>query len=168
MNHPRDEIRLTVLCICVIAVASGPLVHGIDLTAAQPSSTLSTVDSSDGSLTVQETEFAPSGYRLTRGISGSGIYKLRTPTATVRLRSVTGNVLLIYRLEIPELHYMTQSDFVVSRTSQSRLRLSIREQSIAADRISKRQYPAQVTLLARSDGSSRVLNRSNVTVDVSQ
>lgn len=168
MNRPGTVALSTLLVFLLVSVVSGPLVAGVDLTPQRTDAQFPGLDDETGTLTVTETTVPTEGYRLERGVAGSGIYKLSIPTATMELESVTGAVTVIYQLEITDIGYTSQSLYTVDESSPANVTLAVSQQSIEADKIAQDEYAATATVSVRSGGTTRVLETSTVTVVVEE
>lgn len=164
MNHPRDEIRLVVLLVGLCALASGPLVSGVDFTPA-PEAEQSLASATGGDVTVAETSLAETGYRLDAGNYGAGVYVLRAPPARLTVAEATGSALVSYEVDVPELGYATSAVATVDESSE-RLTLRLTEATVPADAVTRAEYEATVRLTVRSNGTARVVDETTVTIAV--
>jgi hypothetical protein len=166
MNRPGTVVLSTLFVFLCVSVVSGPLVAGVDLTPQRTDAGFPGVDAETGTLTVADTAVPAEGYRLERGVAGSGIYKLSVPTATLEVESITGTVTVVYQLEIRELGYTSQSLYSLDANSPETATLAVGQQSIETDKIEQEEYAATATVSVRSNGTTRVLETRNVTVVV--
>ncbi|MFC6723289.1 hypothetical protein ACFQE1_02540 [Halobium palmae] len=168
MQQWRDPITLVVAGFLLVAVLSGPVVSGVDLTPAERSSgsTGPSLATSNGTLTAADTALARTEYRFEAGVRGSGIHKLATPPATLTVESVTGTALVAYTIRIPELGYMTESLRVVESDTPRELTLTIGESTISSDRLEAGQYTGMAEIAVRRNGTSRVIATESITVEV--
>ncbi|MGB9956488.1 hypothetical protein ACOZ4B_08890 [Haloferax prahovense] len=169
MNHPRDEIFLTVLCIAVVTVVSGPLVPGIDLTPVQgpQAGNFESLNNHTGDLEATSIQIPDTGYRLERGVRGSGIYTTRFPATTVEIETVSGSVLLVYAVDIPALGYGIQSTYEATQTSPRTLNMTLPQSQLKAQEITQESYQGVATVYIRTNGTKRALTNKTVTVTVS-
>ncbi|SDM94280.1 hypothetical protein SAMN04487949_2927 [Halogranum gelatinilyticum] len=168
MNRPRTVVLSTLFVFLCVSVVSGPLVGGVDLTPQRTDARFPGVDAETGTLSVSDTAVPAEGYRLERGVAGSGVYTLSVPAATVEVESITGTVTVIYQLEIREIGYASQSLYTLDANSPETVTLAVSQQSIEADKIEQEEYAATATVSVRSNGTTRVLETANVTVDVEE
>ncbi|SFK67602.1 hypothetical protein SAMN04487950_0529 [Halogranum rubrum] len=170
MNSSHRTLLLTICCIAVATVTSGPLVHAVDLTPTESEqlepSGLASVDDEAGTLVASNISIPDTGYHLEKGVAGSGIYKVSFPPARLHIESVTNTVMLTFAIEIPELGYMTQGVSAVDADSPRNFTLGTPEGQIEASKLTNQSYPATATLSVRSNGETRTLATRNVTIVV--
>jgi hypothetical protein len=170
MKSPHRTLVVTVLCICAVTIASGPLVGAVDLTptptdTSEPTG-LASVDDQEGRLVASNITIPTEGYRLEKGVAGSGIYKVQFPPARFHIDSISNSVMVTFAIEIPELGFTTQGVSAINADSPRNVTLGPPESHIEASKISNQTYPATATLTVRSNGERRTLGTQNVTIVV--
>ncbi|WP_224333839.1 hypothetical protein [Haloprofundus halobius] len=175
MHASGVAVRLAALLVVTTAVASGPLVSGVDFT---PDASSAEIDEADavplgtGDASVDNVSVAADGVRLERGAYGSASYYLRMPDATARLRSVTGRPMLVYNVRIPELGYERSSTAFLNESftadGPTTLALTLDDDPVDPERVTESSYEAEVSVLLRTQSERRVLHERTVTVEVEE
>ncbi|WP_416840406.1 hypothetical protein [Haloferax sp. DFSO52] len=167
MKHPRDEMVLAVLCICVVTVVSGPLVQAVDLTPDVEREYVGLeAYSKGGSLTASNITIAEEGYQLKKGVAGSGIYTTSFPEARLHIDSIDGSVFLVYAVDIPALGYTIQTSHGVDGDSPQDVVIEPPQSQTQAKDVTQDQYRAIASVSVRSGETKRELASQNVTVEV--
>ncbi|WP_224448722.1 hypothetical protein [Haloprofundus salilacus] len=155
------------MCFLSIAVVSGPAISGIDLT---PEKSVAIDDESPfgdiGGNVTGHSNISKQGYSLKPGIPGSGVHKVQAPDANFTIDSVTGNVLIVYTIRIPELGYLTESMQVVNQDSPRELTFSIEDAIISSNQLKKMKYKGTAEVVVRKNGASRVVAQESITIIV--
>ena len=174
----RPNLVTTVFsCFLLIAIVSGPLVAGIDLTPAErPSSGVSSTGQSErdvsvatakGNISLARTTISDTTYQLEPGVSGSGIHKLQSPPVNITVDSISGTVFVAYTIRIPELRFMIETLQPVNQDSSHELTLLIDETTIASSRLKNSSYSGVAEISVRKNGTSRVVATQPITIEVS-
>ncbi|MFW5918235.1 MAG: hypothetical protein ACOCR0_02005 [Haloferacaceae archaeon] len=162
MDAARASVAASLTLIVVVSLLSGPLV-GLDLTTAPASAVGSGVG--QGTLTATVTSM-PDNATLERGGFGADAFALSAPPATIDIESVSGQPLVVYRLEIPELGLTHSTTYFVSSTDRGTLTLEMDPYSLSPDRITADSYRGTVAVSVRIGERVNHLDRHNVTVEV--
>jgi hypothetical protein len=159
MRPPDLVLGVTVGLIALLAVLAGPAVPAVDFTSTPEG------DLGNGSVDVARTDLPTEG-TLSPGAYDSQRYFLRLPPAIVEFDRVQERPLLVYRLEIPALHFQRSNVFFLTAADRGRFQASFTEASIDASDIEASEYRATVTLLVRANETDRTLATGNLTVTV--
>lgn len=165
INQDRLLGGATVAVIVAVALISGPLVGSIDLTQARDGDAGAELGS--GSLEASVVSL-PDDPRLVRGEYGSGAYYLRVPPAIVEVSNVEGRPALVYKIRIFKLNYVRQVTSFLKDGSTGQRRLSVGEDALRPEMVTRDRYEGELVLIARSDGNDRMIAQKNVTVTVEE
>lgn len=172
MDSSHRPLVLTVVCIAIVTIASGPLVGAVDLTPADSTQLeptgLASVDDQEGSLSVSNVSIPTEGYRLEKGVAGSGIYKAQFPPARFNVDAITNTVMVTFAIDIPTLGYTTQGVSAVDADSPRQFTLGTPKGQVEASKLDAQSYPATATLSVRSNGETRTIATQNVTIVVGE
>lgn len=161
VDDPSVAVYVTVALIAGIALVSGPLVGAVDFTHEREKTFAPGTGSAD--VTVLST---PERVRLDRGSFGSGAYYLQVPAAEVRVRTVTGQPMLAYKVRIPDLGYTRSTVHFLDGDTEGRMTVSLETDSLAPEEIDRESYSGEIVVLVRADDGDEVLYRGPVTVEV--
>jgi len=165
MEPHRIAVYATVAVVVAVAVASGPLVGAVDLTRERTGSGDAGAGvPGEGSVDVA-VESLPDTATLDRGAYGAGAYTLRVPDARVRLANVTGQPMVVYKIELRALGYSRGTVHFVTADNAGQFTLGLDRDSLAPDDIDRERYEGRLTVLVRADGE-RIVERRTVTVHV--
>ncbi|MFB6308627.1 MAG: hypothetical protein ABEH35_04785 [Haloarculaceae archaeon] len=159
MDAVRTVEWLAVGLICLLLLASGPLVGG-----GVPERVPSEVG--DGNATVTVESFPADQFRIDRGRFGTNVSYLRIPDIHLFVASVRGTPRLVYRIELPALGVdRVATDILTSRARGDR-RLTAQDRAIPYRDLDNETYRATVTVRVQSFDVNYDLVRRNVTVEV--
>lgn len=163
MELHRIAVYATVAVVVAVAVASGPLVGAVDLTRERddPGDAGSP---GEGSVDVTVLSL-PDRATLDRGAYGAAAYTLRVPDARVRLANVTGQPMVVYKIELRELGYSRGTVHFVTADQAGPFSLELERDSLSPDDVTRDRYEGRLTVLVRADGE-RIVERAAITVDV--
>lgn len=156
-------VFVTVGLIAGTILVSGPLVGAVDFTHERERTFAPGSGSADVSVLS-----TPERARLDRGSFGSGAYYLQVPPAEVRIRAVSGQPILAYKIRIPDLGYTRSTAHFLSPEIEGRLSLTLERDAISPSEVDRESYPAELVVLLRADGGEEILYRGPVTVDVTE
>lgn len=159
MVRVRAAIWFVVGLIVATAVASGPLVAGVDLTREDAPGFCG-----GGGTAVVDVVSAPAdGFALEQERFGAETYHLSGPDAEVHVRQAADCPRVVYRLRLPELGVDARSVVFVENTGE--VELSAPNVRVAPKEVDANSYEAILTIELEGD-EPRVLHRANVTVEV--
>lgn len=166
MEPHRIAVYATVAVVVGVAIASGPLVGAVDLTreSADPGDGADAGVPGEGSVDVA-VESLPETARLDRGEYGAAAYTLRVPDAHVRLSNVTGQPLVVYKIQLSALGYTAGTVHFVTAEHAGPFRLQLESDTVPPDGIDRDRYEGRLTVLVRGDGE-RIVERRSITVRV--
>lgn len=154
--------------VLLAALASGPLVSGIDLSSPPDSSENGILNPNSGNASINVVG-TPSTARLEKkAFSEDAPYTLYVPDTTVVLSDVTGTSLLIYKIRIPELGYTRGTTHFLNSSSAGRQSIELKPGELRDKNLAKDSYRGEIVLLIRPDGPERTVYNGNVTVRVDQ
>lgn len=157
-----DTVRwlppLTVGVILLVSLLSGPLVGAIDLRSEVPGDV-----PGDGSVDVAVLSVPDEG-RLEpkRYLTGGHVVSL--PPATVEVSNLSGNPMLVYKLQIPEMWYVAVTTYVLDGESTGRRTLTLDEPILNRTSLPRDSYQGELRVIRRIDERDTVLYRGNVTL----
>jgi hypothetical protein len=153
--------------VCLTAIASGPLVPGVDLTSSEPVSANSQSDGAlgSGSASVSVQEF-PDRAHFTEGEFDSGAYYLSSPPIRVTAESITGRPILVCQLDIPTLGYSTNRLAFLNESANGTHVFQFDAGPISADKFDATEYSGELSVFVRANGEKNVIASRNVTVVV--
>ena len=156
------ERRLLVvfaLFLALSAVVSGPLVGAVDLTRAER-------PPGAGSADVAVESVPTDDIVLAAGRFGAGRYHLTAPAAVVTVRSVTGNPVLRYSVDVPGLWLTASSRYELGGTAGTQLRLTPNPSGVSPQRVEAGRYNATVSIWLRTGDLQTDLFQRPITVEV--
>lgn len=157
----RSLVRATAACLLAVAVVSGPLVPGVDLTRPEDADHLVC---EGGSASVDLAE-PPGGFTLEADRFGAGTYTFSGEDAAAEVETVEGCPRLVYRLQVPALGVDSRKVHFLSADDGGTVVLSPPSPSVAPDDVDRDAYEGTVTVELHGD-TRRVLYRENVTIQV--
>ncbi len=160
MNAESVAVYGVAVLIVATALASGPLVGGVDLTQSQATTGLG-----EGSATVANATL-PDDVTFEGGRFGTETYRLTVPSATVDLASVTGRPVLAYRVVVPALDHARVSSTILSPDSEGRFAVEFEGGTVDRERIDRERYDGRLELLVRSGADSRTVATKRVAIEV--
>lgn len=153
--------------VCLTAIASGPLVPGVDLTTPEPVSADSqsdtTLGSGSASISAQE---LPGRARFTRGEFESRAYYLSSPPIRVTAESITGRPILVCQLDIPALGYSTSRLAFLDESTTGPHVFQFETGPFGAAQLDAESYRGELSVFLRTSGEKHVVASRNVTVVV--
>lgn len=164
MEPLRLGVYVVVAVVASTSMLSGPLVGAVDLTPVDRSA--ESIGQGQVDLSVQTVP--TDGVVLKKGKYGSGTYSLVVPDAVVDIESVEGNPLLAYRIQIHAFNFTRVTTTVLDEEMQGVIRVQMAPGTFQPSRVQQEQYAAELTLLVRADGHQRVLERTDVTIEVTE
>lgn len=165
MDAARGSVYAAVALIAAVTIISGPLVGAVDLTYERGSGITDDIGSGSADVVVHS---LPESATISEGRYGSQTVYLRVPDARITLSNVTGQPLLKYDLDIPELGFSTGTTTFVTERSEGRKTLSIPRKTFDASEIERDRYEATVSILVRADGNTTVVDQRSMNVEVKQ
>jgi len=160
MDWVRGFEYAVVALLLAVVVLTGPLVGAVDLTHDSEMTGL-------GQGTVSVSSVSTTGsVDLKRGDYGAGTYYLSTPPARATVTAISGRPMLVYSIEIFGLNYKRSTTHFLSADDTGDLTLTITRDSLTSDTVENDSYDGQLRVLARTNGTDRLLHRRNVTVEV--
>ncbi len=166
MESTRVPVIFTVGLIGILTLVSGPLVPGIDLTAARTDAPTLIGNETD-SISAAVVSAPDTDIRFEKAQFGAGTYELVVPDAVIRIEAVSGRPRVIYRLNIPAMHYSRGTiHFVDAAQANSRLTLNFESTDFTPDELSQERYAGRLAIVTLdSTGSTEIYNES-VTIRV--
>lgn len=146
--------------LLAVVVLSGPLVGAVDLTREPEMNGLG-----EGSVTVSSVSITGS-VSLTQGKYGAGTYYLDTPPARLNVTAIRGRPILVYSIHIFELNYKRSTTHFLSDGDTGTQVLTITRDSMESETVQNDSYDGQLRILARTNGTDRLVHRQNVTIEV--
>jgi len=162
MDGSRVAVVASLTVIVGISVLSGPLV-GVDFTASPAASVGPDLGEGAIDATVQT---LPDTGSLEKGGFGADAYALSIPPATLDVEAVSGQPLVVYTLEVPELGLTHSATYFLSPSNTGSVTMTIDSHSLAPDRIGADSYRGVLDVSVRIGESVRVLDRHNVSIEV--
>ncbi|MFC7227740.1 hypothetical protein N0B31_10025 [Salinirubellus salinus] len=165
MQAGRLAATLTVAVVLVTSLLSGPLVGAADLSPAPE------VDDSfgpgQGSMNVT-VHSVPDEARLVQSDFGAGAYFLRLDSADVTLSNVVGQPILVYKLRVSGLVFVSSRNTFVTEADEGRMTVPFAEDTVQRERVNEsvEEYPAEIVVGVLANDEERVVHRTNVTVEV--
>lgn len=152
----------TVGLMLSVAIVSGPLVDGVDLTPEAGSDHL-VCDLGTATVSVED----PPSDRVTieRERFGAETYAITADDAIVSVEGVDGCPRLVYRIQVPELGVDTRQMYFLEGIDEEELTISAPVHRFDPDEIQQETYRGTVSLELQGE-QNRVLYESNVTVTV--
>jgi hypothetical protein len=160
MDWVRGFEYAVVGLLLAVVVLSGPLVGAVDLTSE---SELTGLGQGNVSVSSVSTDGSVS---LNRGEYGAGAYYLSTPPARLTVTAISGQPMLVYSVEIFELNYKRSTTHFLSADDAGERTLTITRDSLAPDAVENDSYRGRIQVLARTNGTDRLLHSRNVTIEV--
>jgi hypothetical protein len=160
MKRHQVWLLATLVLILGTGVLSGPLVGGVDFTAAP-----SEPQFGDGTVAVTTIELPDNATLLTPRF-GAGKATVRVPSATMQLENVSGSPRLMYIIKIQGLTFTRSTATTVTSEDEGEFNLTIEDGQLTADQISNSRYRGELTVERWSNGSSRQLAQQNISVEV--
>jgi hypothetical protein len=154
-----------VAVVLVTSLLSGPLIGAADLTPAPE------IDDSfgpgQGSMNVT-VHSVPDQARLVESDFGAGAYFLRMDSADVTLSNVRGQPILVYKLRISGLIFVSSRNTFVTEADEGRMSVPFAEDTVQRERMNEsvQEYPAEIVVGVLANDEERVVHRTNVTVEV--
>lgn len=164
MDIARVAVWLTVGIIVSVTIISGPLVGAVDFTP-NTSNDDGTFAPGTGKVDV-EVHSLPTEAKLEKGSYGAGAYYLRVPDATVNIKRVEGQPMLVYKLRIPEMGFSRGTTHFLDAGTAGTRNIALEEGTLAPDKVTKDSYAGELLILVRAGDGERIVTRQNVTVDV--
>ncbi|WP_225333984.1 hypothetical protein [Halomicrobium urmianum] len=146
--------------IVATALASGPLVGGVDFTQSQATTGLG-----EGSATVANATL-PADVAFEGGRFGTEGYRLSVPPADVEFASITGRPVLAYRVVVPALDYARVSSSILSPDNEGRFAAQFEGGTVDRERIDCDRYDGRLELLLRSGTDERTVATRRVVIEV--
>jgi hypothetical protein len=165
MQVGRLAAALTVAVVLVTSLISGPLVGAADLSPAPG------VDDSfgpgQGSMNVT-VHSVPDEARLVESDFGAGAYFLRMDSADVTLSEIRGQPILVYKLRVYDLVFVSSRNTFVMEADEGRMSIPFAEDTVQRERVDDdvEEYPAEIVVGVLANGEERVVQRTNITVQV--
>ncbi|MEF8881615.1 MAG: hypothetical protein V5A34_03710 [Halapricum sp.] len=157
--EPVELAQLLLVAIVVVALlVSGPVIPGVSLTGAEPTSL------GEGDATVSSVTVDADRVRITPGRFGTNISYLRVPDARLQIDTIEGQPRVVYQLRIPELDIDLAAPKLLSESGRTTVRLD--DQAIAPERLSQDQYEGQLVVRIQSLSTDRVVRNESITVEV--
>lgn len=163
MNLRQMTVATSVAVIVLVTLASGPLVGAVDFTTEVdrgPSG-----DTGEGSADVTVLSL-PDSATISEGRYGSQKSYLRVPDATVDLQNVTGEPLVQYELDIPEMGYSTATTAFLSPGMSGQQTLEITRVAFEPGEITRSQYNATLSIALRANGNKTVIQSRAIVIEV--
>jgi len=160
MDRERATVWSVVGLVVATTLVSGPLVGAVDLTTEPDTDTLGS-----GSVTVGSPSL-PAEATITAGRFGAGQYTLRVPDATVEITAVEGRPILAYRLSIPQRGYSRSTAHFLTARNAGTFSLSMADDSFDPSTVDRSEYSGAIEIVARANGSERVVANRTITVTV--
>lgn len=158
MNKPPLSVVTVLSVVLLVSVVSGPLVSGVDLSPRE----YAAVGSGSATVTV---ESVPSNATLVA--TGNDTYRLEVPNATVTVDSLTGNPVLVYRIQIREIGLTRITTHFLNESRTGREELHLDPVATDLDDRSAEQFRGELRLILRGD-DERLLYEGPVTVEVTE
>jgi hypothetical protein len=110
----------------------------------------------------------PDEARLVEADFGAGAYFLRMDPADVTLSNVVGQPILVYKLRVPGLVFVSSRNTFVTDTDEGQMSVPFDEDTVQRERVDPEaeEYPAEIIVGVLANGTERVVHRTNVTVEV--
>ena len=165
MDAVRATVFGTVAVIGVVTILTGPLVSEFDVTddRSQPS----IVGNQTDSISASTVSVPESGIRFERDRFGAGTYQLMVPDAELYIEEVTGTPRIIYRLNIPGLHYSRGTIlFIDSSQEGSRLTLEFESKDFTPSEVTQERYAGRLAIVTLDSSGSTDVYSENVTISV--
>lgn len=165
MNAGRFAATLTVAVVLLTALLSGPLVGAVDLTKEPPVDTDFNPGQGSANVTVLS---VPETGTLKQFEFGAGAYYLRMDAMEVNVTAVEGQPLLVYKLRSSDLTFVSSTNTFLNESSTGPMTVPFREDTIQRERVnaSRDSYTMELVVGVLANDTERVIQRSNVTVEV--
>jgi hypothetical protein len=167
MQAGRLAATLAVGVVLATSLLSGPLVGAADLSSAPE------IDNSfgpgQGSMNVT-VHTVPDEARLVKSDFGAGAYFLRMSPADVTVSEIRGQPILVYKLRISGLVFVSSRNTFVTEADEGRMTVPFAEDTVQRERVNPdvEEYPAEIVIGVLVNGEEQVVQRTNVTVEVKQ
>lgn len=156
-------IVLTTACVIGLAtLLTGPAIGFFDV---RPANSFTSDELGTGEASVTAVEF-PGNPTLSDGTGDSNQYVLRTGDVEVNVANVTGQPMLVYKLEIHGMGYTKSSLTVLDTGMSGPQAIQLSRATIHRETVTAETYPSELRLVFRGDGPDRVVGSTNVTVQV--
>lgn len=162
---PLTQLALGFIGITLLL--SGPLIPQIDFT--QP---LADAENEsyigEGQLHISELVVSTNHAYLNKTNENASEYSLQVPNATVAITNVTGDPLLLYTLEIPQLDLTESAVYHPKQHGPGTMMLSLPNQSIPASAVTNKTYTGTLAVSMYANGTRESINETNLTVTVNE
>jgi len=160
MHRSRALLYGAMVVIVTVPVLSGPALGVIDLTTTRLDGV------GEGSATVDDVEVSDTA-RFDRALS-SDSYILKVPDARIHVATIEGRPVVGYKISIHEMGYSRETSTILDTGDTGWVSLSLKELTLAPDRIDRQSYAGELKLTLRVNGTSETLYEGNMTVEVSE
>ena len=162
MDFTRTLPAITVIGVLVTSLLTGPIVSPTD-----PSSAESEPIPGEGSADVEIISIPEAGTLDPVEHASSG-YKLFLPSATVNVSNLSGRPMLVYKLRVPELGFISGTTYVLNSKFTGRQTLEFEEPVLDRASLERATYHGEVLVIKRVHERDTVLYRGNVTLRAKQ
>lgn len=169
MRIGRASVSATIVLILATALISGPMVGQVDFTPTADSGTGGTTDFNPGQGSVDVTVIsAPETAMLKSSRFGAGTYTLQMGSMRVSLSNVTGQPILVYKIEISKLELMSGTSTFLNESSAGQMTVPFRGSTIEGSQVDSTRdaYNGRLIVGVLVNGSERTVYQQNVTVEV--
>lgn len=165
MNPGRLTVFATVAIVVFTALLSGPLVGAVDLTEDSEVDTSFNPGQGSANVTVLS---VPERGTLERYEFGAGAYYLRMGEMEVNVTAVEGQPILVYKLRSADLTFVSSTNTFLNESSTGPMTVPFREDTIQGERVdeSRDEYTMELVVGVLANDEERVIQRTNVTVEV--
>lgn len=163
MGVSRATVYAVVGIIVGLTLASGPLVGAVDLTSERGPEITDQFGNGSADVTVEP---LPESLTISQGRYGSQQFYLRVPDVRANVSNVVGQPFLRYDVSIDEMGYSASTTAFLSPSVEGVTVLSMDAPPFDEGDVQQDRYDATITILVHSDGTDRIVERTNVTVEV--
>jgi hypothetical protein len=160
MDRSSRAPLIAVALIVLGTVLASPVVGLVEFDESDATGNIGT-----GTATVS-TVSLPDEATFQRGRYGSETYYLQVAAGSVTFDRITGKPVLSYELNVDALGYSRQTTYFLQPGTDEWIELTIEKDNLEPDSLDEDAYDAELRLVLRGDGESRVLRQKNVTVQV--
>ena len=159
MDRPRAALGLVTSLILCVALLTGPAL-GFFPVPEKEGLDAATLGTGNASISVLD---LPDRASIRKG---GGVYTLRVSDATLSVTNVTGQPILVYRIDIEGMGYSRGSLTVLESGFSNQVSVQLSRSTLDASDVRETSYPATLRVLLRGDGPDRTIAEKNVTVRV--
>jgi hypothetical protein len=165
MHAGRLATTLTVAVVLITSLLSGPLVASVDFSPTPEIDDAFGPGQGSMNITVHS---VPEEARLVETNFGAGAYELRMGPANVTLTNIVGQPILVYKLRVQGLVFVSSRNTFVTQNDTGQMTVPFADDTVQRERVDPavEEYPAEIVVGVLANGEERVVQRTNVTVEV--